>query len=185
MAGFGLKIVRSTGPDGFVGNSQEYPISPANPDPIFMGDLVALSGGFVIEASGATDNNDFSVLGVFQGCRYVDADGSYKFKPYWDGVAGRSNVIAKVAIPDGATFLIAGDPAGTYTQASVGARFGTKYAAGSALYGDSRITMGAAPAATGPLIVHRLADTPNNAFGNDYPLLEVGIVRRQLHPALV
>lgn len=179
MAGFGLKIVRSTGPAGFVGNMAEFPIAPNNANPIFTGDLVRLASGVLVEATGAADNNDFSPLGVFQGCRYEDADGSFTFKPYWDGNSGRSNVRGIVALPDTATFLIKGTPAGTYTQALIGSRFGVNYAAGSTVYGDSRVRLGASAAAasTGPLRLLRLVDAPFNAFDKDEPLFEVTFAR--------
>lgn len=180
MAGFGLKILRSTGPDGFVGNQSEFPIAANNTAPIFKGDLVRLNGGVLVEASGAADNNDFSPLGVFLGCRYVAADGSFEFKPFWDGGAGRSDIVGLVAIPEGATFLIKGAPAGTYTQANIGSRYGINYAAGSTVYGDSRVRLGAAAAnSTGPLRLLRLVDAPYNAFDRDEPLFEVVFARSQ------
>lgn len=185
MAGFGLKTLRSVGPDGYVGNQTEYDINPSNADPIFRGDLVALSSGFIIEATGGVANADFSPLGVFLGCRYEDADGSFEFKPFWDGNSGRSNIKAMVAVPPGTSFLIKGDPTGTYTQASIGARFGVTYAAGSTVYGDSRVRLGAAPAATGPLLVQRLVDAPFNSFSVSEPLFEVVFARTQGFPALV
>lgn len=184
MAGFGLKPLRSVGPDGYVGNQIEYDIGPSNANPIFTGDLVALSGGLIVEATGAANNADFSPLGVFRGCRYVDSDGSFVFKPFWDGGAGRTNIKAMVAIPAGATFLIKGNPSGNYTQASIGARFGVTYAAGSTVYGDSRIRLAAAPAATGPLLVQRLVDAPYNSFDANEPLFEVVFARTQGFPQL-
>ena len=180
MAGFGLKTLRSTGPDGYVGNQSEFPIATNNTSPIFRGDLVSLASGFIVEATGAANNDDFSPLGVFLGCRYQAADGSFEFKAFWDGGAGRSNIVAMVAIPDGATFLIKGAPNGTYTQANIGSRYGINYVAGSTVYGDSRIRLGAAAQnSTGPLRLHRLVDAPYNAFDRDEPLFEVTFARSQ------
>jgi len=185
MAGFGLKILRSTGPDGFVGNQSEFPIAANNANPIYAGDLVALSSGVLVEATGAANNDDFSPLGVFLGCRYVAADGSFEFKRFWDGGAGRSNIIGMVAIPDGATFLIKGSTLGTYTQANIGSRFGINYGAGSPVYGDSRSRLGAAAAnSTGPLRLLRLVDAPYNAFNRPEPLFEVTFARSQGYAAL-
>ena len=186
MAGFGLKIIRSRGMEGYFGNQTEYDISPANTGAIFAGDLVRLNGGFIVEATGAANNDDFSPLGVFLGCRYVASDGSFEYKRFWDGGAGRTDIRAMVAVPDGVTFLIKGNPGGTYTQANtIGARFGVTYAAGSTVYGDSRVRLGTASAGTGPLLVHRLVDAPRNAFGVSEPLFEVTFARTQGFPALV
>jgi hypothetical protein len=179
MAGFGLKILRSSGPDGYTGNSAEFPISPSNTAPIFTGDAVRLSSGFVIEATGAANNVDFTILGVFQGCRYVDAQGNFVFSKYWDGVAGRTDIRAMIAMPDGATFLIKGTPGSSYTQANVGSRYGLAYTAGSVVYGDSRCRMSAASAGTGPLLLQRLVRAPRNEFASTEPLFEVSVVRNQ------
>lgn len=186
MAGFGLKLLRSVGPDGFTGNQIEFDISPSNTGAIYAGDLVRLNAGFLVEATGATNNNDFSPLGVFLGCRYVDSSGSFKFKRFWDGVAGRTNIKAMVAVPEGATFLIKGTAGATYTQANtIGARFGVNYTAGSSVYGDSRVRLGStAAASTGPLLVHRLVDAPRNSFTATEPLFEVVFARKQGFPAL-
>jgi hypothetical protein len=184
MAGFGLKILRSSGPDGYTGNSAEFPISPSNTGKIFTGDAVRLSSGFVIEATGGADNDDFTILGVFQGVRYVDVDGSFVFKKYWDGVAGRTDIRAMVALPEGATFLIKGMVGATYTQANIGSRYGLDYTIGSEVYGDSRVRLAAAAAGTGPLLLQRLVRAPRNAFNSVEPLFEVSVVRRQVQFAL-
>ena len=186
MAGFGLKILRSRGMEGYFGNQNAFDIASGNTGPIFTGDLVRLNGGFIVEATGAANSNDFSPLGVFLGCKYEDADGSFVFRRFWDGAPNRANIQAFVAVPEGVTFLIKGDPAGNYTQANtIGARFGVTYAAGSAVYGDSRVRLGTTAAATGPLIVHRLVEAPRNAFNVAEPLFEVSIARTQGFPALV
>jgi hypothetical protein len=163
-----------------VGNQSEYPIAANNANPIFAGDLVRLNGGFIVEATGAANNDDFSPLGVFMGCRYVEPNGDFTFKRFWDGGSGRSNIVAMVAIPEQTTFLIKGNPEGTYTQANIGSRYGVNYVAGSTVYGDSRVRLGAAAAnSTGPLRLLRLVDAPFNAFNRPEPLFEVVFARSQ------
>lgn len=183
MAGNGLRLVRSQGMEGFTGNLSEYPIADDNTDAIFTGDVVALNGGFVEEASGATSGGDFDILGVFQGCRYIAADGSIEYRRHWDGLAGRSDVKAFVAVPPHGVFYIKGTSGTSYTQADIGVRKGIVYAAGDTTTGDSRITLGAT-AATGPLIVNRLAELPGNTFLVAEPVFEVQVVRSQLFPQL-
>lgn len=182
MPGIGLRLARSQGMEGSTGNLHEFAIDPANTNPIFHGDLVALNGGYVEEATGAADSDDFDVLGVFAGCKFAEADGSFKWEHHWSGGAGRTNVMALVALPEGATWLIKGDDAGGYTQADVGTRKGVLYAAGDAMLGDSRITLGAAGAtvATGPLMVHKMVDIPAGKMAPDETWFEVSVVRSQL-----
>lgn len=184
MAGNGLRLIRSQGMEGFSGSLNEFQISPSNTGSIFWGDLVALSSGYLVEATGGADNADFTPLGVFYGCHYIDADGGIEFSRHWNGGSGRTNVRAYVALPAHGNFLIKGHTGVTYTQAAIGARFGVNYDAGSAVYGDSRVSLGdAAAASTGPLRVHRLAPYPGNTIGQDQPLFEVSLVRQQLTAA--
>lgn len=186
MAGFGIRLVRSAGMEGYTGNFNEFSIDPANTDPIFTGDPVLMNAtGFVEEATGAADNADFDIWGIFMGCRYVDAEGSIKFRQFWSGEAGASLIKAHVAMPPHGMFYIKGEAGVTYTQANtIGRRFGVNYAAGSTRYGDSRITLGDAAAATGPLLVHRLADLPGNSWQSAEPVFEVAIVRPEGHIAV-
>jgi hypothetical protein len=182
MAGFGLRLAKSQGMEGYTGNLIEFDVDPANTDPIFTGDVVTFAGGFVQEATeGGTiaSQNDFSILGVFMGCRFVDADGGFEFKNQWNGGAGRSDIKATVAVPAHGMFWIKGQAGATYTQADIGTRKGVLYNVGSTQYGDSRMTLGApgASVATGPLIVHRLAPLPGNTFASDEPIFEVSVAR--------
>jgi hypothetical protein len=182
-SGFGLRLVRSQGMEGYTGNLHEFPIDPANDDPIFTGDVVKLVGGLLVEASGLASGAAFIPCGVFAGCRFVDTDGSIRFRQFWDGGPGRKNIVAHVAQPVSGVFYIRGADGVVYTQAAIGARYGIVYAAGSPMYGDSRITLGAAPAAAGPLIVHRVAPLPGNALGSNMPIFEVAMVQQQLTAA--
>lgn len=179
MKGFGLRLVRSQGMEGYTGNLNTFPIDPGNTNPIFTGDPVAMAAtGFTEEATGAADSDDFDIWGIFMGCQYVDSDGSIEFRQHWDGGAGRENIMAHIAQPPHGIFHIRGKAGTTYTQAgTIGKRFGVSYVAGSTKTGDSAITLGAATAATGPLIVHRLADLPNNDWSADMPVFEVSIAR--------
>jgi hypothetical protein len=45
---------------------------------IFTGDPVSLSAGYVIIGVAGSP-----IIGVFQGCKYIDANGVAKFSPYW------------------------------------------------------------------------------------------------------
>lgn len=174
MAGFGLKLVRSQGMEGFTGNIFEYPISPSNTNEIYTGDPVILSSGFLVASTVAAN----PILGVFMGCQYVDSEGSYQFKRHWNGVAGSTNIRASVAVPVNSMFWIKGESGVNFQPAtSIGAAHPFDINAGSDAYGDSRTTL-AAPGA-GPVIVHRLVDLPNNSWGTNEPILEVSVNLQQ------
>lgn len=177
MAGFGLQLAKSAGMEGFSGNLQEFRINPANSGSIYKGDVVTLTSGWVVEATGGADNSDFDILGVFYGCQYVDSDGSFEFMPSWNGGAGRSLIKAQIAMPSHSLFWVKGLAGTVYTQAAFGGRFGIDYTAGSHVYGRSGVCLTAAAAATGPLRVHRLAPIPGNVIGQDQPIFECSIVR--------
>lgn len=179
MAGFGLRLVRSQGMEGYTGNNNEFLIDPANTNPIFTGDLVAMdNSGFVEEATGGASSDDLDIWGVFAGCRYIDSDGSVEYRSFWDGGAGRTEAKAIVALPPHGVFHIRGKAGTVYTRANtIGKRFGVTYVAGIPMYGDSGVTLGAAAAAAGPLIVHGLVDEPGNDWSSDQPKFEVTIAR--------
>jgi hypothetical protein len=164
------------------GNLNEFPIDPADTNLIFTGDPVSLglvTAGFVSEASGNTAGDlaaGVPILGIFMGCRYVDNDGDYEFRNFWDGNSGRSNVIAHIAMPPHQMYHARLSAPGT--PADVGTRRLINYAAGSPQYGDSRVTLGAADA-DGPYLIHRLAPLPNNAWTNPEPIVEVAPVVQQ------
>jgi hypothetical protein len=179
----GARHCRSMGMEGSTGNLREFPISPTNANVIFTGDFVRLNAGYVIEASGAATGANFEILGVFMGCHYVEADGSFRFKQFWDGGAGRTQCLAHVMVPTGATLLIPGQVGGAYTAADIGTRKGIIYAAGNTRTGYSGIRLGApgATVGTGPLVVVQAVDDVDPAG----PYFEVAVARSQLLPATI
>ena len=180
MAGFGLRIARSMGMEGFTGNTFEYPIDPENTNLIFSGDPVILNGGFMEEVSGNTPGaiTPGPILGAFSGCRYVAANGDYEFERYWDGGAGRAEIFGMVSMPAHSRFYVKGTSGVDYQQALVNSRFALNYADGSPQYGDSRVSLGAVDA-SGAAQLHGLAPLPNNVWGTDEPILEISIVAQQ------
>lgn len=167
MSGMGFRLARSQGMEGSTGNLNEFPIAPGNTNQIFRGDLVTLNAGKVEVTDGAAGKK---VLGIFWGCKYVEADGSFEFRPMWDGVPGRKDILAQVAImPAGSTMLVRGTPGAVYTDADVGTRKAANVTVpGDPLSGMSRQTLGA-PGATVPtaaLVVLRKIDLPDG--GGDW-----------------
>lgn len=170
--GMGFRLARSMGMEGSTGNLNEFPIAPGNTTPIFRGDLCTLTSGKVAVTDGSAGDK---VLGIFWGCKYVAADGSIEFRPSWDGLAGKTNPVAMVAVlPAGATMLVRGKAGQTYTAADIGTRKAAATGvAGDTLSGMSRQTLGDAGAtvATAALVVLREVDLPD---GGD-PWFEVAL----------
>lgn len=182
MAGFGLRIARSMGMEGFTGNTFEYPIDPANTNLIFSGDPVILNGGFLEEASGNIPGNitpSAPIMGSFAGCRYVAANGDYRFERFWDGSAGNTEVLGQVSMPPHSRYYVKGAAATNFQPTDVGNRFELFYNAGAPAYGDSRVSLGQAAPTTGVAQLHGLAPLPGNQWGSDEPILEISIVLQQ------
>lgn len=174
MAGFGLRLARSQGMEGFTGSLIEFDIDPTNANAIFTGDPVVLNGGYLVAATSASA----AILGIFMGCKYHDNDGDVEFKNRWDGGTGRSMIKAHVAMPPHGMCWIKGEAGVDFQQAtSVGAAHPFVINAGNNAYGDSRWTLGAPGA--GPVVVHRLVDLPGNNWGTDEPILEVSVNLQQ------
>lgn len=177
MAGFGLRIAKSQGMEGFTGNTSNFPISTSNTNPMFVGDPVVLSGGFCQAATVAAN----PILGVFLGWEDEGVEAPYgsKGQPFnrnWTATDGaRANSpSAKVAIPSHAMFWIKGESGVNFAAAtSIGAAHPFVINAGDAAYGDSRWTLGAP--GPGACIVHRLVDMPGNSWGTGGPILEVSV----------
>lgn len=180
MPGMGFRLARSQGMEGSTGNLHEYPIAPGNTTAIFRGDLVSLNAGFV-EAGAAAAGTKY--LGIFWGCKFEAADGSFEFKNTWDGGSGRSNAKAQVAlIPAGATMLVKGGDGQVYTDADIGTRKVFTANAGDTRTGMSRAVLGLAgsDAATAGLVVLEKVDIPEDgdwfevALASDSAVLSAG-----------
>ena len=186
MAGFGLRQGRSQGMDGYTGNLIEFPIDPANTNPMFRGDPVVLdAAGFVEEASGATPGTVTGpILGTFAGWRDKASEARIggndnPFAPYWSGAPNITAPVAHVVMPPHTLFYVKGDSTIDWTAEVIGgSRRDFIYAAGDPRTADSRVTLGAATA-TGAMLVQRLADMPGNALSNDEPIFEVAVVAQQ------
>lgn len=184
MPGMGFRLARSQGMEGSTGNLHDFPINPANANPIFRGDLVTLTGGYAAEATGGASSNAFDILGIFWGCKFVGADGGFHYEHLWDGRTGAANIFAQVAVmPAGATMLVRGTDGQPYTNGDIGTRKGVVYAAGNVAQGQSRMTLGAAGAtvAGAPLRVLRQVDLPDGIPDPALaPWFEVAVIRSVL-----
>lgn len=155
----GLRPVRKLG-GGFI-TLTEYSIATAT-GAIYSGDKVKLTGtGNGIAQAAETDELN---IGVFAGCRYVQADGSIKFSAYWPGSVSATGAVALVYDDPTIVFEVQGD---TVNEADIGLLADIAPGSGSTTTGMSA---GYAKVATGATSgknfqIIRLAQRPDNAYG--------------------
>lgn len=102
-APFGLRPVRHRNGMTWNGATNDYPIADNYGTALGLGDPVKWSSGkLVIAAAGDP------IVGIFQGCSYtITATGKKETgQPYYDGVTGKSNIMAHVADDPGLIFEV-------------------------------------------------------------------------------
>jgi hypothetical protein len=167
---FGLLPVRHLS-GGVIRNSvYQGGIADASTTTIFYGDPVVFSSGRIARAAAGN-----TLLGVFAGCEYTDANGDRKFSNYYPGGAGITDVdvmvyddpklVFKVQSTTGQTPAI-GDR-GEYADMIT-------YAAGNTTTGKSIIELGALSSTPATFLLLDLYREVDNAFG-EHAVLEVAI----------
>lgn len=167
---FGLRPVRKLG--GGVITQNAYSIAHDYATAIYVGDVVEMSGTGrdVTKAAAANPDN----IGVFRGCSYVDANGSWTFAHYWPGVSdGKKNIVAYVIDDPDVVFECQAD---TIAEADIGHLATWNVGTGSANTGISGLywqdSTKAANGAGKSLRAMRLVNRPNNEYGA-YAKIEV------------
>lgn len=133
---------------------------------IYLGDPVRLTGtGRDIEDAAATE----TVLGIFAGCRYVDANGDVRWeKKYTSGTTtlGSQDIVAFVYTDPNIVYRA---QATTIAEADIGQAADFAKGAGTDLTGVSTSEInGAAYAATGQFLVIGLAKEPDGINPSEY-----------------
>jgi hypothetical protein len=139
-APYGFKPVNRIDGLPYAGAIQQIRIAGTYNTAIYNGDTVKVVAGGSIELSGATTSG--TILGVFVGCQYTNAQGQTVQAQYYPGTSA-TNAVAYVVVDPSVAFRVAlttsGTP-GTVTYANqtiVGANVATVYGTGSATTGDS------------------------------------------------
>lgn len=157
---FGLRPIRHL--TGGEVRLQEYSIAAAYSTKIHQGDPVEMTGtgrNIQIAAAGNVDN-----IGVFWGCRYVDAGGEQQFGRYWPGTAGATDIVAmvyddpKIVYECQSDTLAEGD-VGTLVDWNEGTASDSTGVSGAYAVGSVTGTTGKA------LRVQRLVPRVDNAYG--------------------
>lgn len=118
----------------------EYQIAGDYSTKIYRGAPVILHTDGTIRVAADVDS---TILGIFDGCEYVDTQGNVIFSPYWPApgsVKSGTTVKARVYEAQGALFLVTSDEA--LVQADVGEFFTlTAFSGGSDVTGQSSIQL--------------------------------------------
>ena len=158
-AAFGFVPIRHM--SGNAPRTNRYTIASCLAENIFMGDMVIIINTGLITPHTATEVNN---IGVFDGCSYTAADGSYVYSEYWPTGTVATDIIAYVYDCPYTVFKV--QSAGTPAQANIGNCADVVAGAGSTITGQSGFeasgTMAASAATVKILALH---ETPDNAFG--------------------
>ena len=134
---------------------------------IYAGDAVVLASGLVNQAA----DNSAAILGVFEGCQYIDNGGNVVFSPYWPGVAltDSSKVVkCNVYVDPDILYEVQTDTGTTSTIANVGVAYDIELDhAGSAVTGRSGMELDLGDTGSGQFTIYGLVDRPDNAWGTN------------------
>ena len=139
---------------------------------IYKGDLVKLSGdGDVIQICAANDAS----IGVFDGCKYIDASGKPTYSPYWPASLASVTGIEFYVITDiNTVFEIQSQASRAATD--IGDSADVTVAAGNANTGISGSYLATAQkgaAAVGNFRIQGLGGGLDNAWGDSYTIVRV------------
>lgn len=152
---------------------------------IFYGDVVeVLTTGYIEKDVGTTT---LTPQGVFVGCSYINSIGYFVNSQYWPGgtttgvTTDPGRPLGLVVNDPNAVFMIQADD--TLTMAAIGANAAIVQTAGTTAIGKSRNALDASSVnttSTLPLRIVGLADLPDNAWGDAYPIVLVKFNNHQL-----
>jgi hypothetical protein len=157
------------------GALNEYRIATATAPGIFKGDLVTVTLGTIF----ALENNTDKILGTFEGCRYVDANGDQKYSKNWPTGITATEAFALVNDDPAQTYIVQADAPVTIGDIGV-LNFEVTLGAGSTTTGASAFGLDAASRGAGhdlPLRIIRILDEPGNEVGDAFTKVEVRIVQ--------
>lgn len=158
-AAFGFVPIRHM--SGNAPRTNRYTIASGLAENIFKGDMVIIINTGLITPHTATEVNN---IGVFDGCSYTAADGSYVYSEYWPTGTVATDIIAYVYDCPYTVFKV--QSAGTPAQANIGNCADVLSGAGSTITGQSGFSTNGTMAATAATVkILALHETPDNAFG--------------------
>lgn len=153
-----------------------YLIADNQSGAIYQGDLVTLSGGYIVKFD---DTLHTAAVGVFNGCNYIDPTSG---KPVWSNTYPGSvnittgQITADVIDDPNQLFIIQADQ--DVVQADVGLNAAIAYAAGSNVSGVSGTELDSSSIANDAALVLKIVGpytAPNNTFGQNNAVVVVKI----------
>ena len=167
---FGFQPVRQM--SGNDPRTNKYTIIDNFGTAIYNGDMVLLANNGTIQPSpsGSPINN----IGVFAGCEYIDSTGNVVYSEFYPGGGGsRTNIVAYVYDDPYTVFKVQANFVALSINVGENATLGVAGGGGSTLTGRSKQYLATATTtANDPLRILRLADNPENSFGQ-FAVLEV------------
>lgn len=136
---------------------------------LFKGDPVILAGGYITIGTAGS-----AVSGVFWGCKYINAIGTYIFSPYWPASTSTFNTAgAECFVVDATSTLFNIQLSGTgIAQTNIGNNANFVAGAGSTITGVSGYALDSTTVATGNATrnckIIELTPNPTNAFSVSY-----------------
>ena len=169
---FGLRPVFS--PSGVV-RPTAYAIVTGYTSNILGNQPVKIGTGGNIEAAAIGDR----FIGTFQGVEFTDTDGRRRVSNKWTASTSATEIVAYVTLDPTIVYEIQANA--TMTVANIGEQYDyTVITAGSTVVGLSQMMLDVASTATNAsLRVIGLSPGPDNAWGDNFPIVEVQISEHQ------
>ena len=150
----------------------EFPIA-SGAAAMFKGTPVRVNSGNLVPVSSATFGSSKADLyvGVFQGCRYVDASGNPQWADAWPNALAVTGAVGMVLIDPNTLFMVQAETASFDAVAAVGTSYGLlRFGSGSTATGVSTAALDIASGAatSNPLKIMGIAQTPDNTNASGF-----------------
>ena len=162
---FGFKLVGNLSGVN-QGKVNEYNIESGSTNGIFSGDPVKmLAGGYIDVADAAGDTK---ILGIFRGCKYVDATSKEVVHSAHFPAAQTATGDIEAYVEDNPHNLYEVQSSGTLSRSDIGSNVDVAYTAGDVLYGQSKceIAGSSTTSAANYRLVGVSKDPENNELGS-------------------
>ena len=158
---FGFRPVRHYSGGEIRTQGFERGIADGYTTPIYLGQPVKWSGGYLVPAAGGD-----TVAGVFAGCQYEDngRDHVIQFAPWFPGSATAKNIVAHVHSDPWLIFQVQATNMDITARGSYADFTGS---GGNTITGDAAITLGAAGGTKANCLIIDRFDIPENDWGNN------------------